>query len=217
MKKLIIICEGKTELLFCSTILELYFRQINIQIEYPLISHSNGGIVKWVHLKPQIETNLLIDSTCFVTTFIDFYAIYEHHDFPDWRQSLAEPSKSIKMIVLENGMRNSIAPNLQPRFIPYIQLHEFEALIFSDYSSFEEYYEPREANFNRLREICSNNPNPEEINDSPTTAPSKRLETNIRRYDKVTHGPDICEIIGLPKIRSKCPRFHEWITKLERI
>lgn len=145
MKKLIIICEGKTELLFCSVILEPYFRQINIQIEYPLISHSNGGIVKWAHLKPQIETNLIIDSTCFVTTFIDFYGIYEHHDFPDWRQSLTEPSKSIKMDILENGMRNSIASNLQSRFIPYIQLHEFEALIFSDYASFEEYYEPRDS------------------------------------------------------------------------
>ena len=130
MKKLIIICEGKTELLFCSTILELYFRQINIQIEYPLISHSNGGIVKWVHLKPQIETNLLIDSTCFVTTFIDFYAIYEHHDFPDWRQSLAEPSKSIKMIVLENGMRNSIAPNLQPVLFPTYNYMNLRHLFF---------------------------------------------------------------------------------------
>lgn len=217
MKKLIIICEGITEELFGKKILKEHFKYLNIEAEFPLISHSSGGIVKWTHLQSQIENTLAIDPYCFTTTFIDYYGIATHHKFPKWEISLSEIDKSRKMSILENGMLENIPADLQNRFIPYIQLHEFEALVFSEYASFENYYEASEANFVNLKIICNSNPNPETINNSRLTAPSKRLEDNIRRYDKKTHGIDICEMIGLPKIRAKCPRFNEWITKLENI
>ncbi|MBG0779386.1 MAG: DUF4276 family protein [Desulfotignum balticum] len=67
-----------------------------------------------------------------------------------------------------------------------------------------------------LREINNRFPNPECINDNPETAPSKRLESIFRGfYSKTEHGPIIAEEIGLPAIRQACPRFHQWLTRLE--
>jgi hypothetical protein len=140
-----------------------------------------------------------------------------HHDFPDWNITLTQPVKSDRMDTLEDGMLNDLTASMKPQFIPFVQLHEFEALVFSDYDKFEDYYEPREANFVALSAICNANPNPETINDSPLTAPSKRLSTNIRRYDKIDHGVDICELIGLVTMRTKSPRFNKWIDDLEHI
>jgi hypothetical protein len=217
MKKLIIICEGQTEQSFCKKILKEHLNQFDIDIEYPLISHSDGGIVKWIHLKTQIESTLTINPEYYVTTFIDYYGMEYHHDFPDWNITLSQPVKSDRMDTLEAGMLNDITESMKPKFIPFVQLHEFEALVFSDYDKFEDYYEPREANFNALNIICNDNPNPETINDSPLTAPSKRLSNNIRRYDKIDHGVDICELIGLVTMRTKSPRFNKWIDNLENI
>ena len=217
MKKLIIICEGQTEQSFCKKILKDHLEQFDIEIEYPLISHSNGGIVKWVHLKAQIESTLIINPEYYVTTFIDYYGMEYHHDFPNWNITLAQPVKSDRMDILEDGMLNDLTASMQQQFIPFVQLHEFEALVFSEYIKFEDYYEPREANYAALRAICTANPNPETINNSLLTAPSKRLELNIRRYDKVDHGVEICELIGLNTIRAKSPRFSKWIDDLEHI
>lgn len=217
MKKLIIICEGQTEQSFCKKILKDHLKQFNIEIEYPLISHSDGGIVKWIHLKTQIESTLTINPEYYVTTFIDYYGMEFHHDFPSWNITLSQSDKSDRMDTLENGMINDLTASMKPQFIPFVQLHEFEALVFSDYDKFEDYYESSEANFGALSVICKANPNPETINDSPLTAPSKRLSTNIRRYDKIDHGVDICELIGLVTMRTKSPRFDKWIDNLEHI
>jgi hypothetical protein len=217
MKKLIIICEGPTEQYFCKQILENHFKMIGIEIEFPLITHSNGGIVKWIHLMPQITTTFAADPNCFVTTFIDFYGMEAHHNFPEWASALLEPNKANKMNILENGMKNALPINLQTTFIPYIQLHEFEAIVFSDYLAFENFYEANEADFPQLKIICDSNPNPETINNSIITAPSKRLQNHIPRYDKKSHGIPICEFIGLATIRNKCTGFNNWITRLEAI
>src|ERR1039458_4938727 len=103
-KNLIIICEGKTEQTFCKKLLLPHFKAKDIFIQFPLIEHSNGGIVKWDLLKPQVEKTLASDPTCYVTIFIDFYGILTKHDFPDWDLSLAEIDNREKMRILESGM-----------------------------------------------------------------------------------------------------------------
>ena len=56
---------------------------------------------------------------------------------------------------------------------------------------------------------------PVEINDSTETAPSKRLNRLIPGYSKTQHGPDVIERAGLTHVRSRCPRFDYWLTRLE--
>jgi hypothetical protein len=215
MKKLIIICEGQTEQMFCDKILKNHFIVFNIEIEYPLIAHSGGGIVKWEHLKPQIEAHYSTDNEAFITTFIDYYGIEAHHAFPEWAIAHLEQDKSLRMDILENGMLHNLNPPIQAQFISNIQLHEFEALVLSDYSVFEIYYAPNEYNNAGLIALCANDP--EMVNNGITSAPSKRLHANIPGYDKVNDGPELAILIGLNKIRIKCPRFNAWLAKLEGI
>lgn len=215
MKKLIIICEGPTEQLFCKDILEDHFKGYNIEIEYPLIIHSGGGIVKWEHLKNQILNHHTADNDSYITTFIDYYGLEGHHNFPEWNRSELETNKTLRMNILEQGMKEDLP--IEIKFIPYVQLHEFESLVFSDYEIFEEYYESSEADFNALKNIFDNYPNPEDINNQKLTAPSKRLIAHIPRYLKKIDGIEILKLVGIPTIRAKCVRFNQWLDNLEKI
>ena len=56
---------------------------------------------------------------------------------------------------------------------------------------------------------------PEHINDSPQTAPSKRVEALVAGYEKPLLGTLAILEIGLETIRSNCPHFNQWLTRLE--
>lgn len=107
-----------------------------------------------------------------------------------------------------------------PYLLPYIQLHEFEALVFSSLEAIKSLYSNVDANFNELKQIMALYPNREDINDSPQTAPSKRLKNNqlIRGYNKVNDGIMIIEEAGIETVLSKCPRFKTWVeTLIEKV
>lgn len=218
MKRLIIVCEGQTEQEFCNDVLQPYFNQLGIFIQNPTIKKTAGGIVRWTSLKFQIETHLKQDSTAFVTTLIDFYGIHAYHNYPNWLQFNQIANKSIAMDSVEIGMLGDIDSSLQNRFIPYVQLHEFEGLLFSDLNVFVNGFEENEfLDYDYLVQTINENDNPELINDSSITAPSKRLIKIIKDYSKITHGCLLAQDIGINRIREKCPRFNEWISKLEKI
>jgi len=105
-----------------------------------------------------------------------------------------------------------------PRFRPYFQRHEFETLLFANLVELRRILddpkdlEGLDALAKKVSGLC-----PEDIDDGPVTGPSKRLETAIRSYDKVVHGPLTAESIGLAKIRERCPRFNAWVSSLERL
>ncbi len=218
MKRIIVIGEGQTEQSFCNDVLKPYFSSIAIYIENPVIKKNKGGIVNWQALKHQIETHLLQDPTAFVTMLIDYYGLHSHHQYPDWEEVEKIVDKNSRMKKLEDAMQLNIEVGLQKRFIPYIQLHEFEALLFSEIEVFDRSFEEYEfISYDYLVETISKNSNPEMINNGNETAPSKRLEKIIKGYDKVAFGSLLAHDIGLEKIRSKCPRFNNWITRLESI
>lgn len=218
MARLIIVCEGQTEQEFCNDILQPHLIQFGIVVQNPTIKKTAGGIVNWASLKHQIETHLKQDPTAFVTTLIDFYGIHANHHYPNWLQANQHNNKNIGMDLMEQGMLASIPGQLQQRFIPYIQLHEFEGLLFCDINVFDNGFEENEfLDYNYLVQTLNDNQNPELINDSSITAPSKRLMKIIKDYSKITHGCLIAQDIGINKIRIKCPRFNKWIDDLEHI
>jgi hypothetical protein len=94
MKRVIIICEGETEKEFCNTILSPYFIGKGIVIHSPLIKKSMGGIVKWTELAKQIVHHLKNDTDAYVTCFIDYYGLYQKHNFPNWDKTFKEPDKN---------------------------------------------------------------------------------------------------------------------------
>ena len=113
---------------------------------------------------------------------------------------------------LESEMQKDIDSSL---FIPYIQVHEFEALLYSDpavlhtclgvYATIPE---------NQFQSHLAPYNSPEEINDQPETAPSKRILGGYNGYNKITDGYLIASEIGIDRMREVCPHFNEWVTKL---
>ena len=214
MKRMIIRCEGPTEQEFCKDVLTNYFMTKNISIECPTIKHSNGGIVSWNTLKKQIIMHLN-EGDSFVTLLIDYYRIKDSYNFPGWIDSKNITNIYDRMHFLFDKMSLDLDEELRPRFIPYIQLHEFEALLFSDISVFNRNFTSDELDFHSLEQAIKCVETPEEINNGPATAPSERLKKAIKGYDKVVYGACLASEIGLDTIREKCQLFNEWIEKLE--
>lgn len=216
MTRVIIICEGETEKEFCKKILDPYFAAKEIYIQSPLIKKSMGGIVKWHELKNQIKLHLKNDKHAYVTLLIDYYGLYKKYNFPCWEQADKEMDKNKRMKILEEGMKNSVDDSLQFRFIPYLQLHEFEGLLFNDINIFYDQIPKSElVGINELESTFKQFKNPEMINNNKETAPSKRLRRIILGYNKTVYGTILAEAIGLEKIRKKSPRFNQWIKKIE--
>lgn len=214
MKRLIIICEGPTEQAFCNDVLHSYLLTKNIALEAPTIKHSNGGIVAWDTLKKQIVRHLN-EGNSIVSLFVDYYRIRDSYRFPGWMESKSISNIYDRMHFLFEQMSLDIDENLRSRFIPYIQLHEFEGLLFSNIAVFQNNFTKQELDFQQLEDAISSVKTPEEINNGPATAPSERLKKAIKGYDKVVYGACLASDIGLNTIREKCILFNEWIMKLE--
>jgi len=105
------------------------------------------------------------------------------------------------------------------RFIPYIQLHEFEALLLAEPQKLDGEFFNRDEAIRKLVQMASEFDSPELIDDDKETAPSKRIIREITEYDgmKASAGPNVAAKIGLDTLRSKCPHFNEWLNKIERL
>lgn len=216
MKRIIIICEGPTEQAFIKTNMFATFIQKGIHLQTPVIKASKGGIVKWSQLKEQIEIHLKSDTDAIVTTFIDYYGLYSKYEFPGWNDAHTIQDINDRLDSLENYMLKNIDKKLQNRFLPYLQLHEFEGLLFNELSVFIEQIPNKDIlKMEELKKIFVDFPNPEMINNSKETSPSHRLKRIINGYNKIVYGDILSEAIGLERIRNKSPRFNNWLKKME--
>lgn len=214
MKRVIIICEGETEREFCKNVLAPHLIHLNIFIQAPLIKRSMGGIVRWSILKKEIETHLK-EPNAIVSTLIDYYGLYQKYNFPSWPDGEKIPNKNDRMDFIENAMKEDIADAISHRFIPYLQLHEFEGLLFNEIQLFYDQVPKAElVGIEELKKTFADYDNPEMINNSRETSPSHRLERIIKGYNKPLYGHYFAEAIGIDKIRKKSPRFNDWIEKI---
>ena len=120
---------------------------------------------------------------------------------------------------IELALRDDVALLMGPRFdrgrfLPLVMMHEFEAMLFSDCQAFGRAIE-RPDLIPRLQAIRDSFPNPEAIDDSPETAPSKRIRSLFPAYQKPLMGTLTALAIGLDRIRAKCPHFRDWLERLE--
>jgi len=180
MKRLIIKSEGETEVEFVKSILYPHFFGKGILVQPIVIKKSNGGIVNWSILKKEIELHLKSDPSAYLTTFIDYYGLNDSHGFPNWNEAHQIPDVQARISELEQALLNDIHIDLQYRFIPYIQLHEFEALLFIDSNVFINQIAEQDLIGRReLEETINQHPNPELINRNRETSPSHRLQRII--------------------------------------
>lgn len=214
MKRVIIVCEGQTEQSFCKNVLSPYFQAKGIVVEAPTIKHSHGGIVPWETLKRQLVEHLH-EGDAVVTMLVDFYRIKDSYQFPGWEEAKEISDSLDKMNGLFQDMSKDMLEDLRSRFVPYIQLHEFEGLLFSDIAAFKSMFTPSECDFQSIQAVINEFESPEDINNKPVTAPSSRLKDAIAGYNKVVYGSLLAEEMTLSTIRSKCPLFNSWIERIE--
>lgn len=209
-KRIYIIVEGQTEESFVNEILAKYLLQYDIYVFPSKIETSKGhkgGFVNYDHLKRDVNIRLKqMGNDILVTTFVDYFRCPE---LPHKESYINITDHQERVRRMENVISDDID---DWRFIPYIQLHEFEALLFSSDKGFKEYFTDKENI--KLNYIINEFDNPEEINSNPESAPSKRLLKIVDNYNKVIYGNVIALEIGIETILSKCPRFRSWVESL---
>ncbi len=152
---------------------------------------------------------------CRFTTMFDLYALPD--DFPGKQEADQKTDPYDKVKIIEKSLADDLS---DPRFLPYIQLHEFEALIFSGLKHLTiEYFDAENAIRNLESILHKVNGNPELIDEHPETAPSKHIIREIPGYkrNKAHSGIIIAESIGLETMRKKCRHFHNWLMRLEQL
>ena len=151
------------------------------------------------------------------TTMFDLYALPV--DFPGFAEAARQADPYQRTALLEIALREDIRRQLDdPRFIPYIQLHEFETLILADPQQLDWEYMEHAQQIHRISAmVAREGGNPELINSGETSAPSKRIIAEIPEYEgnKATSGPLVAGKIGLPTLRQRCAHFAEWLGRLE--
>ncbi len=189
--------EGTTEVRFVEKLLLTYLSEKGIGV-FAVSINGNVSIDRVKH-----ELKQLLKSFDYVSTLYDFYG------FKGKAQGETKTS-------LESKISESIEPKLRAKLIPYIQMYEFDGLLFSFPEAIAKELQDDNLNAWASGILAAFNQNPEKINDSTETAPSKRLEKHTD-YRKTTHGPNIAKHIGLAKIRGMCSGFDAWLTKLEQL
>ena len=180
---------------------------------------TKGGNIKFDRLSRELGSWLKQQKDIYISTFFDYYGLREwpELDKAKTQKTLNETERILQesAITIVNSTYSKYRSEV--RFIPFITLHEFEGLLFSEPKILAEHIGVKEELILGILEKCGE---PEAINNHPDTAPSKRLERlsmneqNIH-YRKTTLGIQIAEAIGIDNIRKKCPIFHSWITRLE--
>jgi hypothetical protein len=220
MPRLYLFAEGQTEQTFADTVLKPHLATVGVYLHPPvLIAHAKkrgkvhrGGGRKYIPMRNDIRRFLKQErgGDVFFTTMIDLYAIPT--DFPGLAE--AERLRHLPQKRVESLEQAFAADSGDYRFIPHIQLHEFEAYLFADPECLKLHYPDSDKQTSALKAIADAHASPELIDDGPHTAPSKRITVFLPDYEdaKAAVGPQVAELIGLPTIRAKCPHFDAWLS-----
>jgi hypothetical protein len=228
MARLLIHVEGQTEEAFVNEVLRDHlvyqgFESVGARIVgNSRLKRRRGGIRPWPSVRKDIITHLRQDMECIATTMVDFYGLPKHGDgaWPGRAGATGQATQRKAWCVEKALLKNvvdAMGEKFDPkRFIPFVMMHEFEGLLFSDCAAFgrgigQPKLEPR---FRQVRDAFGT---PEDINDSPITAPSKRVEDIVPGYEKPLFGTLAVLEIGLDRIRAECPHFAAWLDKLESL
>lgn len=223
MIRLHLTAEGPTEKNFAIRILRPYLATFRVFVDARCVLTSKdkkaskeyrGGLVSYEKAEADVLAWMKEDSNaeCRFTTMFDLYGLPK--DFPGLATAKRKATDHYERVrLLEENMARSINDR---RFIPYIQLHEFETLILAAPENLDCQYLEHDRQIRKLISLVEGK-NPELINDGNTTAPSKRILKQIPEYDKATAGVSIVEKTGLETLRAKCRHFDEWLTCLEQL
>lgn len=217
--EVVVLVEGSTEQRFIKQVLAPYLAPSKVYLT-PIILDKpgqKGGDVKFSRAKNDIGRHLKQRSNTWVSTLVDYYGIKP--DWPGLAASKPLTDHAQKAATMNQATAAEVArlfPDCHPetRFIPYVSMHETEALYFSDPACLASNLGVSQQRIDAILNECGE---PERINDRPETAPSKRLEQLANRFKKTTTGIAIAEQIGIPGMRAACPLFDAWIAQISAL
>lgn len=230
MKRVIlnVLCEGQTETEFAKRMLAPYLRErtgIITKVRTLITSHekkSVGGISNFNQVKNDLNAccqEASVNSKFEVywyTTMLDFYGLPS--DFPAYLSAIQKTDHYESVAEIEQAMKADLS--FCPHLIPYIQLHEFEALVFCGLEYLQNEYPRRKKEIQELSRVLeSHEGNPELINHGANTAPSKRILQAIEKkktdhYNKPKMGVEVTKSVGIDRLMERCPHFKDWVEKL---
>lgn len=217
--EIVVLVEGPTEQRLIKQVLAPYLALSKVYLT-PIILDKpgqKGGDVKFSRARNDIGRHLKQRPDTWISTLIDYYGIKP--DWPGLVASKAMTDHARKAATMNQATAAEVArlfPDCRPesRFIPYVSMHETEALYFSDPACLASNLGVSQQRIDAILNECGE---PERINDRPETAPSKRLEQLANRFKKTTTGIAIAEQIGIPRMRAACPLFDAWIAKISAL
>lgn len=223
MRKVYVVVEGQTERAVIQQAFAPDLANQGILLNPRIVGKpgKKGGDCRFSRVLPEICNLLLQESDSFVTTFFDYYAL--PNDWPNREASQVLSSYQQKANEIEKGLREAALAQFKridpKRFVPYIQMHELEALLYADSKIMGDILGVDGEKFQKI--LDEFNGQCEAINDSSVTAPSKRIMSLVPFYKKGSsvnaHGWRILKQIGLQRIREQCPHFDGWITAIEQL
>ena len=218
MSRVCVLVEGDTEASFVDSVLSPELAPKTIFL-HPVLFRKQGGSFRYEKCQKVILSALKQDKSAHITTMVDFYGMPK--DWPGRNESQSCRYYQDKAQRVEQALSEDIVAQMggswnPAQFIPYVQMHEFEALLFSDTSILAESVRKSRVSA-QLQRILESFSCPEEINDNYDTCPSRRIEQHVDNYVKTLDGIVAARNIGLAKMRQECPHFDEWIKKLENI
>lgn len=226
MTRVLIHVEGETEEAFVNEVLAPHLYAFGYEkVSARLVGNARqrdrrGGIRGWNTVRSDIVRHLLQDPGCLATTMVDYYGLPKTgaRSWPG-RAAAATVQFAQKGAIVQEALLADVMQQLpqgfdSKRFVPYVMMHEFEGMLFSDCATFASSIGQPKLHV-QLSAIRNGFGSPEEINDSPDTAPSKRIEALVPGYQKPLHGNIAAIEMGLGSIRAQCPHFSQWLAKLE--
>lgn len=214
MKRCLILVEGQTEERFVKDVLCPEFEPRGFYLSPTILTtkivksgpNFKGGVTSYAKLRADLDK--LLRSGAVVTTMIDYYGLPS--DTPGMsNRPVGRAIDRVKHV--EEAIFNDLG---SPYLLPFLALHEFEALLFVDHETTASVIPAPEKAFELL--AIAGGAEPEDINEDPETAPSKRLKRVFPSFRKTLHGPTAAKRIGLSALRSRCPHFDSWISRLEK-
>lgn len=223
MTRVHVVAEGQTEEEFVNSVLVPHFAPEGFYLDVRCVETSRrgariirGGLLDYDRAKRDLERWMKEDDhpDCFFTTMFDLFRL--PREFPGFEQARTCRDLYKRVQMLEDAMAADLG---HQRFVPYIQLHEFEALILSEPRQLAHAFLARDSEIGQLADMAAGFDSPERIDDGPETAPSKRIIALIPEYEgrKASAGPLTAGKIGLPTLTAKCRHFAGWIERIRSL
>jgi len=219
-RRVLVLVEGQTEELFVKRLLAPHLAPHQVQLRPTIVETKRpaagppfkGGVTKYSHVKRDLKYLLHDTDAAIITTMLDYYALPE--DFPGYCEAISG-DYAARVSHLEQALAEDIGSH---RFVPYLQVHEFEALLFVQPQSITHPFGDPSGQFaRRLQAARDTFRSPEEIDNEPETCPHRRIRDIYPGFSKKLHGPMIAQEIGIEAMRRECSHFNEWLSRLEAV